>query len=124
MAVVDATFGNACIEAGVALLNGGTGVFMTASDVAVATVTLSNPAKTGSASGGVCTFASITKDDSCVGGGPITKLVLKTSGGTARVKLTVATSGAEVTIDNASPPAGVDVFLTSLTLAVPVGTVP
>jgi hypothetical protein len=123
MGTMDATFANACITAGVALLNGGTAEFQTAGGTEVATVTLANPAQSGSASGGVATFSAITPDSSATGGGPITKLVLKTSGGVARAKGTVAESGAEIDIDNDSPPAGVEVSL-SLTAAFPVGTVP
>lgn len=115
MGDVVAAWANAALDAAMALLNGGTIELQESDGTEVATGTLSNPAQSGSASGGVATFDSITKDDSCAGGGPITKAIFKTSGSTATVRATCAESGAEITIDNDTPTAGVDVFFSSLT---------
>lgn len=115
MSDVAAAWANAALDAAMALLNGGTIELQTAGDVEVATGTLNGTALNGSSSGGVATFAAITKDDACTGGGPITHAVLKTSGSAALIDATCAESGAEITIDNDSPVAGVDVFFSSLT---------
>lgn len=119
MGSMAAAAANAAVTAVVALLDGGTAEFRTSADAEVATVTFSNPAITGSATGGVATFGTITKDDSCAGGGPIDHLTLITSGAAEIVELTVGLSAAEVIMDNLSPTAGVDVYLT-LDLAFPV----
>lgn len=115
-----AGFANPAIEAGLAELDGGTIEFQTAASAEVATCTFSNPAISGSASAGVATCAAITKDDAAAGGGPITKAVFKTAGATAIADATAAESAAEITVDNDTPGAGVDFYVTSLTFAFPV----
>jgi hypothetical protein len=114
MADMVAAFANTMLDAGMADLDGGTVELQEAGGTEVATGTLANPAASGSASGGELTFDAITKDDSAAGGGPITKAIFKNSGATALVRATCAESGAEITIDNDSPPAGVDVFFSSI----------
>lgn len=121
MGVMDATFANTMLDAGCALLNGGTAEFQTAGNVEVATIGLGSPAFA-SASGGEADANAMTEDSSATGGGPITKVRLKTSGGTVRVAGTVGESAAEIIIDDDSPPAGVTVYFTELTLALTVGT--
>ena len=120
MASIAAAFANACLDAAIALLNGGTVELQDASDVEVATGTLNATALSGSSSGGVGTLNAITKDDACAGGGPITKAVFKTSGATALVEATCAESGGELTIDNDSPVAGVDVVFGTVTFTMAV----
>jgi hypothetical protein len=124
MGTLDESSANAGITVILALVDGGTVELQEADNTEVATLTLSNPAQAGAAAAGVATFDTITEDASCAGGGPITKAVFKTSGSAARFKATVAESGAEIDIDNDSPPAGVQVFITELTAALPVGAVP
>lgn len=122
MGLMAETIANAAITAAVAVLNGGTGEFRESDETEVATVTFSNPAQDGAASGGVATFDTITKDDACTGGGPIDHLTLITSGASDQVELSVGLADpgtAEVIMDNLSPTAGVDVYLT-LDLAFPV----
>lgn len=124
MGKMAAAFANAGIDAGVALLDGGSGEFRDSVDAEVATVQLSNPASAGAASAGQVTFDTITKDDTATGGGPIDKLVLLDSVDADHVELSVGLASddpaPEIEMDNLSPAAGVDVSLTSLTLSFPV----
>lgn len=128
MADVVAAWANAALDAAMALLNGGTLEYQTAGSVEVATCTLNATAQSGSAAAGSATFGAITKDDAATGGGPITKAILKTSGGTATLRATAGEAGSlggsdpEIVIDNDSPAAGVDVFTTGLTASYAVVT--
>lgn len=126
MADIAAAFANAMLDAGIALLNGGTIELQTAGGTEVATGTLNATASAGSASGGSVTFAAITKDDSCAGGGPITKAILKTSGAASLIRATateatgVPETEPEITLDNDTPTAGIDVYFSSLTMSMTV----
>lgn len=122
MADIVAAVANAMLDAGIALLNGGTIELQTSGGTEVATGTLNATAASGSASGGSITFAAITKDDSCAGGGPITKAILKSSGAASLIRATCAESAAEIIIDNDTPTAGVDVYFTSLVASMTVVT--
>jgi hypothetical protein len=96
----------------------GTAVFETSGDSEVATCTLNDPC-TGSASGGVITFNSITSDTDATGG-VIDHVTYYDGDSTEVIQATIATdSSEELQIGNLTITAGSTVGFSSLTLTQP-----
>lgn len=125
MASIDDTARNAAADAVCALLNGGSlriysgtppanaGTALSGNTL-LAQLTLGSPAFA-AASGGVATANAITADSSADATGTATFARLLTSGGAARVQLTVGTSGAELNLSSTSIVTGGNVSVSSLT---------
>lgn len=94
-------------------------VFRTSGDVAVATLTFSNPAF-GSASSGTATSNAITSDTNAAGG-TIAKATLETSAGTAKVNCSVTApgGGGDIELSSVVVSAGQTVSVSSLTYSAP-----
>lgn len=93
-------------------------VFQTAGSVAVATLSLSNPAF-GAASSGVATASAITSDTNAAGG-TTTKAELRDRDGTAIILCAVGTSGSDINLSSTTIGAGDTVSMSSLTYTAPV----
>lgn len=92
-------------------------VFETSGDVAVATITLQDPAF-GAAAGGVITLAGVPlSDNSAVGGTTVQASVFADAA--KQFELTVGTSGTEIIISSTTIGATDQVDLTALTITVP-----
>lgn len=94
-------------------------VFRTSGDVAVATLTFSNPAF-GSASSGTATASAITSDTNAVGG-TIAKATLENSAGTVKVNCSVTATGGggDIQLSSVVVSAGQTVSMSSLTYSAP-----
>ena len=125
MASIDDTARNAAADAVCALVNGGSlriydgtppanaGTALSGNTL-LAELTLGSPAFA-AASGGVATANAITADASANATGTATFARLLTSGGVARVQMTVGTSGAELNLSSTSIVSGGNVSVSSLT---------
>lgn len=91
-------------------------VFLTSGDVAVATLTLSDPC--GTVSGAVLTFSAITSDTNAAGG-TVAKFALRTSASADCVLGAVATSGSDINLSSLTVGAGDTVSVSSLTYTAP-----
>jgi hypothetical protein len=119
MAVTHSTAArNAIANAAVDLLDIGSGangtlVFLTTSDVVVATLGLSDPAF-GAADAGAATAGAITSDTNAVGG-ITTKFELRNKNDVAVIFGSVGTSGQDINLSSVSVGAGDTVAITNLT---------
>lgn len=91
-------------------------VFQTSGDVAVATLTLSDPC--GTVSGPTLTFSSITSDTNAAGG-TVAKFKLTTSANADVLFGAVSTSGSDINLSTLSVTAGSTVSVSSLTYTAP-----
>ena len=102
-------------------IDAGTGagqlVFQTSGDVAVATLTLSDPC--GTVSGPTLTFSAITSDTNAAGG-TVAKFKITTSTPGDVLFGAVSTSGSDINLSSLSVGAGDTVSVSSLTYTAPV----
>lgn len=117
---------NLSVDAMTASLNSGTGdpsgdiLFTTSSDVAVANLTLSNPAF-GASVNGTATANTITPDTNATGG-VTTRAQFRNRANTEQWRCNVGTSGSDINLTSTTVPAGGTVQLTSITFTQPAGS--
>lgn len=121
MATLSTAGRNAACNAVVDLLDAGSGpgklVFRTSGDVAVASLTFSDPAF-GNASTGVATASAITPDTNAAGG-TITKATLQDSDANTVLTVTANTTTGEIVLTSATIAATETVACSSLTVTMP-----
>lgn len=123
---VGTAFRNAALDAGLALLNGGTGdasgdiFFTTSSDVGCATLPLSNPAFQATVAG-TATANTITPDTNAVGG-TTTRAQFRNRANTEIFRCNVGISGSDINLTSNVIPPGGTVQLTSVTFTLPAGS--
>lgn len=111
---------NAIAEAVTTLCNSGTLEIQTSANAVLVTLALPNPARSGSASGGVATFATIATVNASASG-TAAKYVVKTSGSTEVFNGTVGAtgSGESITVENTSVASGQPFRLSSFSYTAP-----
>tara|TARA_R110000851_G_scaffold174949_1_gene321154 strand:+ start:5757 stop:6128 length:372 start_codon:yes stop_codon:yes gene_type:complete len=121
MATLEVGARNAACNAIVDLVDAGAGagtlVFETSGDVEVATLTFSDPAFGGSASG-VATASAITSDSSATGG-TVAQASIFDSNALKVLEATVSTAAADINLSSLTIGAGDTVSISSLTATMP-----
>lgn len=117
---------NAALDAMLALINGGTGDptgdlhFTTSSDVACATLPLSNPAFQASVAG-TATANTITPDTNAAGG-TTTRAQFRNRANVEILRCNVGVSGSDINLTSTVIPPGGTVQVTSVTVTMPAGS--
>jgi hypothetical protein len=123
MATLSTKARNAACDAVVDLMDEGAGagllVFRTAGDTEVATLTFSDPAFGGAATG-VATASAITSDTSATGNASaVTKATFEDSDAEVMLTATVGTSGNDINLSSTTIGAGDTVAVSALTVTCP-----